>query len=92
MDNMMRESKKRNGTHLTLSTESTSLEEVLRSAWSQVLGANVGLEDNFFDLGGDSLKVIDLRRQLSAMGIRLQMPDVFRFPNVRALADHLAAA
>ncbi|MFC0039504.1 amino acid adenylation domain-containing protein [Actinomadura rayongensis] len=70
----------------------TDLERRIAAAWCEVLGADaVGVEDNFFDRGGDSLKLTSvvalLRRRLGRPVTRL---DMFGHPTVRAMAAHLA--
>lgn len=52
---------------------------------------HIGMDDNFFDLGGDSLLMVEIHRRLrrsEAPGLALI--DLYRRPNVRALAAHLA--
>lgn len=57
----------------------TPLETQLADIWSQVLGTEqIGIHDNFFDLGGDSLAVLRLLAKLrDAFGIDLQMQALF---------------
>ncbi|MFC5418456.1 amino acid adenylation domain-containing protein [Bosea eneae] len=49
----------------------------------------VGIDDNFFDLGGNSLLVAELHRRLVRDLPWFGLVDLYRFPNVRALAGHL---
>lgn len=70
-----------------------SLERQLAGVYERVLGVpHVDPQDNFFDLGGDSLLaaqiLAQLRRTLSING-QLQLQDIFSRPSVAALADHL---
>jgi amino acid adenylation domain-containing protein len=67
------------------------LERVIAQAWKDALGVDrVGLNENFFDLGAHSLMVaevhITLRQQL---GCEISLVDLFHFPTVTALANHL---
>ncbi|MGW2720099.1 non-ribosomal peptide synthetase, partial [Streptomyces sp. NPDC001492] len=65
-------------------------ERQIVEAWSQVLGIpEVGVDDNFFDIGGDSFKAVTLAR---AIGQGLSVIAVFKNPTPRALAEHLAMA
>ena len=66
----------------------TDLEIGLAAAWSKVLGvARVGIHDNFFALGGDSLGVLKLCVEMKqAVGIEFQLEDVFRAPTIAELA------
>jgi len=63
-------------------------EAKIATVWSNVLGLDrVGATDNFFDLGGNSLAMIQAHTQLNeALGRELRMVDLFQHPTVRALA------
>jgi acyl carrier protein len=67
------------------------LEKTIASIWAEVLGLQqVGLSDNFFDLGGHSLLVVQVQRRLrEACGREVSITDMFRLPTVKALAAHL---
>ncbi|MFC7613067.1 acyl carrier protein [Actinokineospora soli] len=46
--------------------------------------------DNFFDIGGDSMAMAAVHARLTrATGRRVPLLDLFRHPNIRALARHL---
>jgi acyl carrier protein len=74
---------------------SAGLEATLADHFQRVLGLpEVGRDQSFFDLGGHSLLVVKLHRDLSAaLANQLdQIPsltDLYRFPTIRALADYL---
>ncbi len=70
------------------------LEQAVARCWCSVLGLpSVGIHDNFFDLGGHSLLALRLRRELTAaLGRELSVIDLFRFPTIAALAEHLGSA
>lgn len=59
--------------------------------WAEVLGTeDVGASDNFFDLGGHSLKVTRLVALIQErLGVRAPLAAVFRSPTVRDLARYL---
>lgn len=62
----------------------------LRSVWSEVLGKPESLirtDDNFFDLGGDSIKVIRLISELQAHGLSLKADEVFETPYLGAMSS-----
>jgi amino acid adenylation domain-containing protein len=69
-------------------------EHRVAAIWREVLGAGeVGPEDNFFDLGGNSLLLIRLAGRLAdELGSRDTAVDLFRYPTVRAQAAHLVGA
>ncbi|WP_405559639.1 amino acid adenylation domain-containing protein [Streptomyces sp. NBC_01180] len=65
----------------------TPVEQALAEAWQQVLGCErVGVEDNFFDLGGDSIRVVQVRSQARRRGVLIQVTDLMRHPTIAALA------
>lgn len=64
----------------------TRLESRLTKIWREVLRASrVGLDDNFFDLGGDSIKAIQIVSRATGAGINLLPQDVFRHQTVAEL-------
>ncbi|MEE9385054.1 MAG: MupA/Atu3671 family FMN-dependent luciferase-like monooxygenase [Nannocystaceae bacterium] len=66
------------------------VETLIAEIWGSVLKLpQVGVHDNFFDLGGHSLLIVHVLSQLRAQGKSLQMTDLFRFPTIRGLAQHL---
>jgi hypothetical protein len=74
---------------------SEGLEATLAGHFRRVLGLpEIGRDQSFFDLGGHSLLVVKLHRDLSAaLASELdQVPsltDLYRFPTVRGLADFI---
>jgi hypothetical protein len=70
------------------------VEERIAAVWQELLGLRtVGRNDNFFDLGGHSLLVLQAQQQLqAALGWRLSVVDMFRYPTIRALAAHITPA
>ena len=71
-----------------------SIEEGIEEIWRDVLRVGrVGMHDNFFDLGGHSILAIHvLNRVRTRFERELSMTDVFNFPTIRGLADHMRAA
>ncbi|MFE7275303.1 amino acid adenylation domain-containing protein [Streptomyces sp. NPDC057623] len=62
-------------------------EKTLQEIFAEVLGvADVGVEEGFFDLGGDSITSIHLVSRALAAGLRLTPRDVFEQRTVAALA------
>ena len=61
--------------------------------WRDVLRLDaVGIDDNFFDLGGHSLLTLQVAHRLGeALGRTLPITDLFRFPTIRSLSGHLSA-
>jgi amino acid adenylation domain-containing protein len=69
----------------------TATEHTIAAVWQEYLGIeSVGLNDNFFDLGGHSLLLAQLHIKLSELfGDSLSVIDLFRYPTVSALAQYL---
>ncbi|WP_231156148.1 non-ribosomal peptide synthetase [Streptomyces sp. CNZ748] len=69
------------------------LESRLAEVWCDVLGRDrVGLDDNFFDLGGNSLLLVTAQTAVNrAFDSELSVVDLFAHPTVRDLARHLSA-
>ncbi|WDZ63753.1 non-ribosomal peptide synthase/polyketide synthase [Paenibacillus polymyxa] len=72
------------------SAPQTAEEQVLARVWEAVLGGGpVGLTDQFFDRGGDSIKAIQVSSRLLQAGYKLDIKDLFKYPEVAELATHL---
>jgi acyl carrier protein len=70
------------------------IEETIAGIWREALGlAEVSVTDNFFDLGGHSLLVVQVQRRMKEkLGRDIAITDVFRFSTIRALAAHLSGS
>jgi amino acid adenylation domain-containing protein len=70
------------------------LEKAIAEIWRDLLRVEqVGIGDNFFDLGGHSLLIVQAHQRLRAITDKeLSVADLFRFTTIRALAEHLGAA
>lgn len=77
----------------TAAMTTTEIERHVLSVWSEVLGHNrIGVEDNFFQIGGDSLRVIQAQVKLEALlGRPVSTPKLFQHFTIRALAAYLAS-
>jgi amino acid adenylation domain-containing protein/non-ribosomal peptide synthase protein (TIGR01720 family)/FkbM family methyltransferase len=65
----------------------TPLEETLAAIWSQVLGVGrVGVRDNFFSLGGDSILSIQIIARANQSGVRLTPAQLFANQTIAELA------
>ena len=69
------------------------LEQSIAETWKEVLYLDqVGIDDNFFDLGGHSLLVVQAHRKLREIFPNpLSLTDLYRFPTIRGLAAHLSS-
>ncbi len=68
-------------------------EQKIAAIWQEVLQFDkVGREDNFFDLGGNSLQLIKVHSRLrQAFDKEIKVVDMFRFTTVRSLAQRFAS-
>ena len=65
----------------------TEAERALAEVWAQVLGRErVGVEENFFELGGDSILSIQVVARANRAGLRLTPKDLFQHPTISRLA------
>ncbi|MEH0420857.1 amino acid adenylation domain-containing protein [Streptomyces sp. B21-083] len=67
----------------------TPQEEILRGLFAEILGRDphgVGVDDGFFDLGGDSITSIHLVSRALTAGLRLTPRDVFEQRTIAGLA------
>ncbi|MYX84078.1 MULTISPECIES: phosphopantetheine-binding protein, partial [unclassified Streptomyces] len=64
-------------------------EQTLAELWAEVLGSGpVGVEDGFFELGGDSVTALRLMSRISGVfGVDLPPRALFDGAGVRALAE-----
>ncbi|WP_353961229.1 non-ribosomal peptide synthase/polyketide synthase [Paenibacillus sp. S-12] len=68
----------------------TPAEQALALVWQSVLGVDqVGTMDNFFALGGDSIKALQVSSRLLQTGYKLVMKDLFHYPTISALSLQL---
>ncbi|WP_328972713.1 non-ribosomal peptide synthetase [Streptomyces sp. NBC_00239] len=70
----------------------THVEREVAQEWEEVLGRNpVGLDDDFFALGGDSMAVLTVCSRLARrLGRPVPSHLVFEYPSVRSLAERLS--
>ncbi|WP_371495233.1 amino acid adenylation domain-containing protein [Kitasatospora sp. NBC_00374] len=65
----------------------TATEARLTELWSEVLGRDgIGVEDTFFDLGGDSIRVLSLIGALRTAGFQVTAGEVYQHATVAGLA------
>jgi amino acid adenylation domain-containing protein len=64
----------------------------LAEVWKRLLGvAEVGVLDNFFDLGGHSLLLIEAHRQINDLFEQdISIVDLFRHPTIASLAEAIS--
>lgn len=72
----------------------TALQQEILRTWQAVLHrTTVGLDENFFDLGGDSISLAEVHRRLQiSLGHEVPITNLFMHTTVRTLATHLTGA
>ncbi len=71
---------------------SNTLQQDISELFARALGVEkVGIFDNFFALGGHSLLAVQVHREMKAkISPELTITDIFRYPTVALLADHIS--
>ncbi len=73
-------------------------ERKLAAIWRDILGAgqmfahrDIGIDDDFFDLGGHSLKAVELVSRLhKEVNVKVPLTDIFRLSSIRRLSQHIS--
>jgi amino acid adenylation domain-containing protein len=87
---LVRDRQHSNSAHVAAA--SSSLEEAIQAAWCQVLDRDEAhLDANFFDLGGDSIRLARLHQKLEAL-LQREFPiiELFSHPTILSMAEHLS--
>lgn len=76
---------------LSLSAAHDNYEQHISAIWKQVLGIEqIGLDDNFFEVGGNSLIGLQVLAQIKKMfGVQMKPVAIFEAPTIRAIARYL---
>jgi amino acid adenylation domain-containing protein/non-ribosomal peptide synthase protein (TIGR01720 family) len=65
-------------------------EKVLAEVWQGIFGVErVGVNDNFFDMGGDSIKAIQISARLRQVGLSVEVKDLFANPTINELGRYV---
>lgn len=68
----------------------SSIERTLASIWKDVLGVErIGIDDDFFALGGDSIHSVHILAKAKAQGVMLPTAALFDTPTIRELVEDL---
>ncbi|HEX7334404.1 MAG TPA: amino acid adenylation domain-containing protein [Pyrinomonadaceae bacterium] len=70
----------------------SGMERTIASIWQELLKVEkVGVNDNFFGLGGHSLLLVNAHSKVTeALKVKVSMIDMFKYPTISALAEHLS--
>jgi len=84
------------GTGVEYAAPRNEMEETLAFLWSEVLGVEkeiIGIDDNFFQMGGHSLKATTLISKIhKAFNVRLSLGEIFEAPVIRVLSRYIRAS
>ncbi|MCP5107304.1 MAG: amino acid adenylation domain-containing protein [bacterium] len=70
----------------------TETEKILAPIWQELLGIEqVGIYDDFFELGGDSLKAVNFGSHIhQKLNVEVPVSEFFTRPNIKMLAEYIA--
>src|SRR3989339_259316 len=70
----------------------SAIEKELCQIWQDILRiGNIGINDNFFDIGGNSLLLIRVHQKLEKFyPDRINIAELFTYPTIAKLAEHLS--
>ncbi|UWG97077.1 amino acid adenylation domain-containing protein [Dehalobacter sp. DCM] len=72
------------------STPINNIEEIILNCWKKKLNNDaIGVNDNFFDVGGDSLSIISIISELMSHNWALNIQTFYDFPTVRKMANRI---
>jgi amino acid adenylation domain-containing protein len=69
----------------------TQVEQRIAAVWREILQVEkIGIHDNFFDLGGNSLLIVQLHNELrETFGRELSVVELFQYPTINKLSEHI---
>jgi acyl carrier protein len=78
-------------TIVDFATPQNELEEAIAQTWTSVLGFDrIGRDKNFFEVGGNSLRLVRLNAKLIENLCRnIEISELFQFPTIRSFAAYL---
>jgi aryl carrier-like protein len=74
----------------TFAAPTNPIEESLAAIWTQVLRTDsVSIDDNFFALGGDSIRIVQVVSQAQQKGLNFEAQLIYQHQTIRELAREL---
>lgn len=68
----------------------TANEQLLVQLWEEILDVHpIGVDHNFWELGGDSIKALQFTARLHQYGLSLAIKDLYTYPTIRESSDSL---
>ncbi|MEC4891787.1 MAG: amino acid adenylation domain-containing protein [Oscillatoria sp. PMC 1051.18] len=70
----------------------TEAEQIIAAVWQEILQLEkVGINDNFFSLGGHSLLLVKIQAKLNEIfEQKLSVIDIFKYPTIQTLAEYIS--
>ncbi|MDQ0273892.1 amino acid adenylation domain-containing protein/non-ribosomal peptide synthase protein (TIGR01720 family) [Cytobacillus purgationiresistens] len=66
------------------------IEEILVNIFKEVLGfSKISTDDSFFDLGGDSIKALQISAKLYNLHLKMEVKDLFRYPTIKSITPFI---
>ena len=66
-----------------------NVEEDMVNIWNEVFGKDdIGVYDNFFSIGGDSIKAIQISAKAKQKGINISLTDIYEYINIATLIEN----
>ncbi|WP_052360694.1 type I polyketide synthase [Oceanobacillus manasiensis] len=71
-------------------TELKNMEILISQIWGELFGrTEIDIDADFFELGGDSFKLIQMTGNLEHKGYKVLMNEVYNYPTIRSLAKYI---
>lgn len=65
------------------------VEKALIFIWQQLLGKQTSINDNFFQLGGNSFLATQVSNRLKRLGYHVSLRDIFAYPTIAKLSERI---
>lgn len=82
--------------HKSISTKTVNIDELntneekLLQIWKNILKIDdITVNDNFFDIGGDSIGAIQMQIEAIKYGLQFEYADIFNYPTIKELSNKL---
>ena len=63
------------------------IQKLFCDTWEKLLNTKVGINDDIFELGADSLLAIKFKVEILSYGIDVQYSDIFKYPSIKELSE-----
>jgi non-ribosomal peptide synthase protein (TIGR01720 family) len=78
-------------TEVPIDLPENEIQEILVHVWSEVLGVEkVGISNNYYSLGGDSIKAIQISAKLREHNLKVSIRDLLQHQTIKELSPYVA--